>query len=72
MDQNSTPTLRSLYPYLNDEQLAEVEDSLERYLALVLRIFERLESQTDFPAADLTTDTDKIPCDAREALAPSR
>ena len=38
-------TLRDLYPTLTEEQLAEVEDSLERYLALVLRICERIISE---------------------------
>lgn len=47
MDKKPAPTLRDLYPHLNEEQLAEVEDTWERYLALVLRIFERLESETD-------------------------
>ena len=51
MEQKPTPTLRDIYPHLNDEQLAEVDDTWERYLALVLRIFERLESQKDPPAA---------------------
>ena len=55
-------TIRDLYPNLTDEQLAEVEDTWERYLALVLRIFERLESQTDATAGHLTPDTDEIPC----------
>jgi hypothetical protein len=40
-----TPTLKELYPQLNDKQLGEVEESLERYLTLALRIFERLESE---------------------------
>jgi hypothetical protein len=64
MTSKKTPTLRDLYPHLNEEQLAEVEDTLERYLALVLRIFERLESQTDSPAGDLTPAMDEIPCES--------
>lgn len=40
-----SPTIRDLYPHLNDEQLAEVEEAWDRYLELVLRIFERLESE---------------------------
>ena len=56
-------TIRDLYPNLTDEQLAEVEDTWERYLALVLRIFERLESQADAPAGHLTPDAGEIPCD---------
>jgi hypothetical protein len=62
MDKKPAPTIRDLYPQLNDEQLAEVEDTWERYLALVLRIFERLESQTDGPAVHLTQDSNEIPC----------
>ncbi len=37
------PIIRNLYPHLNDEQLAEVEETWDRYLELVKRIFERLE-----------------------------
>jgi hypothetical protein len=62
MDKNPAPTIRDLYPHLNDEQLAEVEDTWGRYLALVLRIFERLESQTDSSAGHLTQKTNEIPC----------
>jgi hypothetical protein len=62
MDKKPAPTIRDLYPELNEGQLAEVEDSLERYLALVMRIFERLESQTDYPTAHLTADSGGIPC----------
>ena len=61
MDKNPAPTIRDLYPHLNDEQLAEVEDTWERYLALVLRIFERLESQTDLPADHLTQKLNELP-----------
>jgi hypothetical protein len=64
MDEKDAPTIRDLYPHLNDEQLAEVEDTWERYLALILRIFERLESQTDSAAGHLTSDADEIPSDS--------
>ena len=37
-----TVTIRDLYPNLNDEQLAEVEDTWDRYLALVIRIYNRI------------------------------
>ena len=39
------PTVRDLYPHLTDEELEIVEDQLERYLALVLRIFKRMEKE---------------------------
>ncbi len=64
MDTKPAPTIRNLYPDLNDEQLAEVEDSLERYLALVMRIFERLESETDATAVHLTPNTGEILCNS--------
>jgi hypothetical protein len=66
MDNKPAPTIRDLYPNLNYEQLAEVEDTWERYLALVLRIFERLESQSDSPAIRLTQTTDAVPFDSQE------
>jgi len=55
MSENATPPLRDLYPGLNEQELAEAEDNLDRYLALVLRIFERV--QTD-PQPDRLTDGD--------------
>jgi hypothetical protein len=62
MDKKTTAkTIRDLYPNLTDEQLAEVEDTWERYLALVLRIFERQELEK---AAQLTEDADTLPCEA--------
>lgn len=33
--------LRKLYPDLSDKQLVEAEESLQRYLELILMIFER-------------------------------
>ncbi len=36
-------TIRDLYPRLNEEQLKEAEENLERYLELVLRIYERIQ-----------------------------
>lgn len=35
------PTIRELYPELSEEELREAEDKLERYILLVLRIYER-------------------------------
>jgi hypothetical protein len=33
-----------LYPHLNEEQLKEAEENFDRYLEIVLRIYERLNS----------------------------
>lgn len=41
------PTIRDLYPHLTEEELGRAEDNLERYLVVVLRIFERLESEAE-------------------------
>ncbi|HEY2933113.1 MAG TPA: hypothetical protein VGK99_15330 [Acidobacteriota bacterium] len=41
---DKVPTLRELYPELNDQQLKEAEENLERYLTVVWQIFERLEA----------------------------
>jgi hypothetical protein len=45
MEKKPAPTIRDLYPDFTDEQLAEAEDAHDRYLAIVLRIFERMESE---------------------------
>ena len=52
------PTLRDLYPHLNDEQLAEVEDTFERYLSLAQRIFDRVQAESK--AAHLTANANEI------------
>ena len=46
VDKTSIPTIGDLYPHLSGKELAQAEDNLERYLTLVLRIFERIESET--------------------------
>ena len=38
------PTIRDLYPHLSEEQLKEAEENLERYLELLLRVFERFQA----------------------------
>ena len=58
MEKKPAPTIRDLYPHFTDEQLAEAEDAHDRYLAIVLRIFERLELE----AAQLTPGAGAIPC----------
>jgi hypothetical protein len=35
--------LRQLYPHLSDSQLKEANENLRQYVALALRVFERLE-----------------------------
>jgi hypothetical protein len=62
MARNYDPTLRDLYPHLSEEELAEAEDNLERYLKLVLRLFERMEAEADLAADRLSPDPDVIQC----------
>jgi hypothetical protein len=51
--QKEEPTIRDLYPHLSDAELLEAENNIERYLALVLRIFDHAEAN---PQADLLTE----------------
>ena len=62
MDKNSSPGVRDLYPDLTDKELAEAENNLERYLALVLRIFERLEAESSPQVGQLTRGVGTLPC----------
>ena len=57
MDKERVPTIRDLYPDLNDAELAEAEDNLDRYIALVAGIVERLERE-----GHLTPGTGTLPC----------
>jgi len=67
MDENEAPTIRDLYPNLTDQELEEAEDNLERYLILVLSIFERRELEK---AKRLTEDGDAIPCEVSASETP--
>ena len=40
-------TIRDLYPELNEEELREVEENLERYIKLTLRIYGRIRSDPE-------------------------
>ncbi len=51
-------SLRKLYPDLTDEELVLADDNLTRYVALVLRIFERINPQDeDLPPLTQTNGT---------------
>ena len=54
MGKDPKTSSRDLYPHLSEKELSEAEDNLDRYLALVLRIFERRESETS-PREDKLT-----------------
>jgi len=57
MEKTAAPTIRDLYPHFTDEQLAEAEDAFDQYLAIVLRIFDRLQQ-----AGQLTANSGELPC----------
>jgi len=46
MEKVSEPaiTIRDLYPHLSEERLKETEESIEQYIELILRIYERVKS----------------------------
>ena len=44
-------TIRDLYPHLNEEQLKEAEENLERYLDLSIRMYERIRNDPQAYAA---------------------
>jgi aryl carrier-like protein len=55
MDPDQPITLHDLYPHFTDEQLEEAEANLERYLAVMMRIAERLRAEGyDLTSPDLT------------------
>src|SRR2546428_1053910 len=63
MNQNPTITVRDLYPDFSEKEFSEAEDTLDHYLALVLRIFERVEAEKTNPQVDqLTPNTGTLPC----------
>src|SRR5437870_4657371 len=62
MDKDSPPSIHDLYPHLAESELKKAEDNLEQYLVLVLRIFERVESDENSEAAELTPENGTLRC----------
>jgi hypothetical protein len=62
MDENPTLSIRDLYPHFSEKELAEAEDNLDRYLALMLRVFERVEFELSAQAAKLTPNAGTVSC----------
>ena len=60
-DTKATPTIRDLYPNLSDAELEEAEITWERYITLVLRIFERMEFEAQPQPDQLTADIGTLP-----------
>ena len=70
MEQNAL-TIHELYPQLREEELKGAEDNLDRYLNLVLRIFERQESETRPQARRLISGAGTLDCTAPQSEASS-
>ena len=56
------PTIRDLYPDLTEEELRAAELNLDRYVAVALRILERLESAHNPQDGQLTPPDGTLPC----------
>jgi len=55
-------TIRDLYPRHEESELTEIEQTLSQYLRLILRIFERLESERYPQAGPLTKNHGTLGC----------
>lgn len=55
---NREITIRDLYPNLNDEQLREAEEILERYIELAVQMYNRIKADPE-AYAELIALTDK-------------
>lgn len=45
--ENENLDFKDLYPELTDEELKEAEENLERYLEVVMRIYERIRNNPE-------------------------
>ena len=45
MELNKPITIRDLYPHMSEEELAVAEANLKRYVAVVVRIYDRLKAE---------------------------
>ncbi len=55
MEHERKLSVDDLYPLLQEPELTEMEQTINQYLALILRIFERLESER-YPRPDPLTE----------------
>lgn len=60
MNNKTPPTIRDLYPDLNEGQLEEAEENLNRYIEIVLRIFERTEAESSMSSQGSTPFREEI------------
>lgn len=61
MDAGNPITIRDLYPEMSEAELAEAEANLQRYAAVIVRMYERLKAEgKSWPEvpADLTLSAD--------------
>lgn len=56
--------MKDLYPELDEPQLAAAKENLERYVALTLRIFERLELEAGPQEEPLAPTMGTLSCDS--------
>jgi hypothetical protein len=68
--QKHIPTFSELYPHLTEQERADAEDRFDRYLALAVRIFKRLESDPSFPEnlRTLTAERDDLTMNAERSI----
>ena len=59
------PTIDEMLPGLGPDKLRDAEDILDLYLKLVLRIYERLESETN--STQLTPERGTLSCTRSES-----
>ena len=45
MEQDHPITIRDLYPHMSEEELAVAEANLKRYVAVIVRIYDRLKAE---------------------------
>lgn len=75
-DQQSEKTVRKLYPHLSDPQLEEANENLRQYIALAVRVFERLELDPEasarFEALTVSRRDSKVNHKAPQTNPPTR
>lgn len=54
MEPEPAPTIRDLFPELDESDLGIAEDNFDRYLALTLRIFDRINAESCPQSVHLT------------------
>jgi hypothetical protein len=72
MDREQNITLHEVYPTFSEEQLAEAENTFRKYIAVMVRIYERVRAEQGPEDATLLAYGDLTPSEGSDTVPVER